>query len=240
MTENQNTEMVETTEVEAVEAEDQNVEGTTEPENLEPEGDLYDLNNPQITQRIQESVRDRILANIQSQQQQQQQQQVGVSGETQAEQGYQEYEQEDLSEGDIANIVRNQLEQYHQQKEQSQYQQQLTQQKNYYESILSDYDSNHLNRKTQGLSEEQQALIKLKYYEAINEEEAKSKGQVNPQVANTIITRHQSFLNNYLGKNNVTSKIKSGLDSNASKGTPTKEQPKVSSLSDALKIINGN
>lgn len=238
MEENQDTEIVETTEVET---EGQDVTETTEPENLEPEGDLYDLNNPQITQRIQESVRDRILANIKSQQQQQQQQQeaVGVH-ETQAEQGYQGYGQEDMSEGDIANIVRNQLELYHQQREQSQYQQQLVQQKNYYESILSDYDSNHLNRKMQGLSEEQQALIKLKYYEAINEEEAKLKGQVSPQVANTIITKHQSFLNNYLGKNNITSKIKSGLDSNASKGTPTKEQPKVSSLSDALKIINGN
>lgn len=228
----------EETGVNEAEPQEENLED--DPQNVELEPDTYDLNNPEILARIQETVRDRVLANIQRQQEEQRQlQNMPTQEETQAQQDIQGYTDEGFTESDIASIVRKQLEQYDNYKQQSLYERQQEEQKQYYNTVLSDYDANYLANKIKTLPEEKQALIKLKYYEAINEVESKAQGQVNTQLANQIIAKHQSFVNNYLGQNKVNSKIKTGLDSNASKAQPNKEtKPQVTSLSEALKIIN--
>ena len=239
MSEEINEEVVENLGQEAIEepeAEEPETDETeTEEEETEEEetGEFdakYDLNNPEVTQRIQKTVTDMILQNIEAQRQQQTQQTQHETQQTQ-------YGDSRFGDGQTPLTVKD-LEAYDQRKQALQYQQMVEQQKTYYNTILNDYSSNHLSKITKGLSPEQASHIELNYYKAINEVEANG-GQVSPALAQAIIAKHQGFVNNYLGnKTQVKSKFKADIDKPVAKGAQKKEAKPISSLTEALRVIN--
>lgn len=190
----------------------------------------YDLNNPEVTQRIQKTVTDMVLQNIEAQRQQQTQQ-------PQQETPQDQHGDSRFGDGQTPLTVKD-LEAYDQKKQALQYQQMLEQQNTYYNTVLNDYSSNHLPKITKGLTPEQASHIELNYYKAINEVEA-SGGQVNPALAQAIIAKHQGFVNNYLGnKTQVKSKLKADIDKPGVKRPAQSKAKPIESLTDALRIIN--
>jgi len=238
MSEEINEEVVENLDQEAIEepeTEEPEVgEDEVGEEEVEEVDAQYDLNNPEVTQRIQKTVTDMILQNIEAQRQQQAQQ-----GTQQTQQGTQQAQYGDsrFDDGQTPLTVKD-LEAYDQRKQALQHQQMLEQQKTYYNTVLNDYSSNHLPKITKSLTPEQASHIELNYYKAINEVEA-GGGQVSPVLAQTIIAKHQGFVNNYLGnKTQVKSKLKADIDKPVARRAAKPEAKSIKSLTDALRIIN--
>lgn len=194
-----------------------------EAENI-PQGNIdYDLSNPAVTARITEKVMSRWL-NQQSQQQEASQQ-VSVEPDT-------TYE-----EGDRALTVRE-FQGILQQQQFQQQQAYLQQEALTHDAIINDYFENVVGPKAKNLSEEQQALVQIKFLNELNNIQQK-----NRNTAQAAIDKHKAFLTGYLSqgkpvKSNMPPAIETAPSKNNLSDVEARAEKGELSMYEALKILN--
>jgi hypothetical protein len=196
--------------------------GEQEVENI-PQGNIdYDLSNPAVTARITEKVMSRWLN---QQPPQQTQQQVSNEPDT-------TYEEADrtLTVREFQGIL-----------QQQQFQQQqayLQQEALTHDAIINDYFENVVGPKAKNLSEEQQALVQIKFLNELNNIQQK-----NSNTAKAAIDKHKTFLAGYLSqgkpaKSNMPPAIETAPSKNNLSDIEARAEKGELSMYEALKILN--
>lgn len=189
-----------------------------------PEGNIdYDISSPAVTARITEKVMSRWLN------QQPQAQEIPQQVNAEPDITYEEADRP-LTVREFQGILQNQ---------------QLQQQQAYFkqealthDAIINDYFENVVTPKAKNLSEEQQALVQIKFLNELNNIQQK-----NRNTAQAAIDKHKAFLAGYLTQGKpVKSNIPSTTETAPNKPNISELEAKAEkgqiSMREALKILN--